>query len=218
MDEAWRLYRELPYAQITVAGIARGIGLAKGTVYLYFSGKESLFLSVLTAQLSDWFAELSETLGRGMGEASAFANPAVHPAALVARSVARSLAARHALARLLAESHVILEQNADAETISAYKSMLLAELSKLAEPFGRALGISDTGFVAMLLLEVYALLVGTQQLADPAPLVREVIEESDQLAIFAIDFELFFGNALHALLLGALAQQTGKISEGETNE
>jgi AcrR family transcriptional regulator len=218
MEEAWRHYHRAPYAEITVAGIARGIGLAKGTVYLYFSGKESLFLAVLTAQLSDWFAELSGILHAvAANESPAGAHPSGRAAA-VSQTVARSLGARPTLARLLAESHVILEQNADGETIAAYKKMLLDELGRIAAPFARALGSRDKETAMVVLLEVYALLVGAQQLAAPAPLVREVIEQSEELSLFSIDFERFFGKALHALLVGALAQETGAARKEKVYE
>ncbi len=218
MEEAWRQYRHKPYAQITVAGIAAGIGLAKGTVYLYFTGKESLFLAVLTAQLTDWFAELSEVL-RAVPPLTApeFA-VASNEAGAVSRSLAHSLAARSALSRLLAESHVILEQNADAKTIVAYKEMLLTELGRIAAPFATALGLKDEDRAMTVLPEAYALLVGSQQLAAPAPLVRDVIEESEQLSLFSIDFEHFFGEALHALLVGALSQDTGETRKENTDE
>jgi hypothetical protein len=45
-----------------------------------------------------------------------------------------------------------------------------------------------------------------------------VIEQSEELSLFSIDFERFFGKALHALLVGALAQETGEARKEKAYE
>jgi AcrR family transcriptional regulator len=204
MEEAWRQYQHLPYGEITVAGIARGVGLAKGTVYLYFTGKESLYLAVLTTQFSRWFEELTGRLMTSLDVAQpGIDEPELERASAVARIVTESLSGRPALARLLSESHVILEQNADEGTIVAYKKLLLERLHSLAGPLADALSIGKQDSL-VLLLEIYALLVGTQQLSEPAPLVRELIRSRPELTLFDVEFTAFFGDALYALLRGTL--------------
>jgi len=46
----------------TVATIAKTSGQAKGTVYLYFSSKETIYLSLLKQHYQLWFEQLQETL------------------------------------------------------------------------------------------------------------------------------------------------------------
>lgn len=46
----------------TVATIAKKSGQAKGTVYLYFSSKETIYLSLLQQHYKIWFEQLHETL------------------------------------------------------------------------------------------------------------------------------------------------------------
>jgi AcrR family transcriptional regulator len=72
--QAWALFQEREYAAINILDVARSAGLAKGTLYLYFSTKEELFLSVMVEQLANWFDRLGqrlEGLARDAGPAGA---------------------------------------------------------------------------------------------------------------------------------------------------
>ena len=46
LDTAWGLFQENDYEHVNIIDVAKGAGLAKGTVYLYFKTKEELFLSL----------------------------------------------------------------------------------------------------------------------------------------------------------------------------
>ena len=61
IDSAAQLFKRdltLP----TVATIAKNSGQAKGTVYLYFSSKETIYLSLLQQHYQIWFRQLKHTL------------------------------------------------------------------------------------------------------------------------------------------------------------
>jgi len=61
MDSAESLFRQhktLP----TVATIAKNSEQAKGTVYLYFSSKEAIYLSLLMQHYQRWFQQISQTV------------------------------------------------------------------------------------------------------------------------------------------------------------
>jgi len=55
-----RFGREGGHAKATMADIARDIGVAEGTVYLYFASKRELVLAVIV----DWFGEITERTAR----------------------------------------------------------------------------------------------------------------------------------------------------------
>lgn len=63
-----RFGQEGGYARATMADIARDIGVAEGTVYLYFASKRELVLAVVV----DWFGEITERTAR---EAVAIRSP-----------------------------------------------------------------------------------------------------------------------------------------------
>lgn len=61
MDSAESLFRQQQLLP-TVATIAKNSGQAKGTVYLYFSSKEAIYLSLLMQHYQRWFNQISETV------------------------------------------------------------------------------------------------------------------------------------------------------------
>ncbi len=50
------------YDDLKVSDIAHNAGVAKGTVFLYFSSKEELFLEAARLELYQWFSDLSDGL------------------------------------------------------------------------------------------------------------------------------------------------------------
>ncbi len=62
LDAALRLFASNAYHRVTMAGIAREVGLAKGTLYLYFATKESVFLQGLAQLRNEFYRELSRHL------------------------------------------------------------------------------------------------------------------------------------------------------------
>ncbi|MBN1965345.1 MAG: TetR family transcriptional regulator [Anaerolineae bacterium] len=192
LDAAWELFQGQPYEAVSVIDIARATGLAKGTVYLYFTSKEGLFLAVQAQQFAAWFDAVDAALaGRS-------------PLAIEAlvRLFAESLAARPALARLFAIAHVVLERNIDYDTARDFKRFLLERLRHTGALLEDALPFLAPGQGPSLLLTAYALVIGLQHLADPAPVVREVMRREPDLAAYDIDFVQAFTHSLTALLRG----------------
>jgi AcrR family transcriptional regulator len=63
LDAGWALLQAMPYPEVTMAGVAERAGLAKGTAFLYYPTKESLFLALAAERLDAWFADLDAALG-----------------------------------------------------------------------------------------------------------------------------------------------------------
>lgn len=192
VDIAWQMFETTSYAAITMAEVAERAGLAKGTVYLYFKTKEELFLAVQTQQFAGWFDEL---------EARFSAAPRPASTAAVAELICASLEQRAALTSLLAILHTVLEQNVDVETALGFKQMLLERLTGIGALLEACLPFIAAGQGAQILLQIYALIIGVEHLANPAPAVRRVIEQPG-MQIFAIPFAPTFAAAVGALLRG----------------
>jgi AcrR family transcriptional regulator len=195
LDAAWALLQAMPYPEVTMAGVAERAGLAKGTAFLYYRTKESLFLALAGEQLDAWFADLDDAL-----EAERTCD-----AARLARLVCDTLGRHPGLLRLLAVLHGVLERNVDLDTARAFKQELLDHVShagallERACPFlARAAG-GPGG--AALLLRVHALAVGIAQLADPPPVVAAVLGEPG-MEVFRVDPGRMLEETLAALLRG----------------
>lgn len=63
IEAATRVFGDFGYHNATIAKIAEEAGVAKGTVYWYFSGKEDLFLGMIENGLAVLVAKLERILG-----------------------------------------------------------------------------------------------------------------------------------------------------------
>jgi AcrR family transcriptional regulator len=179
LDAAWQLFQNTPYEQVSITDVARAAKLAKGTIYLYFNTKETLFLAVQEQQLKEWFDALEEEFLTLTGRADATE---------VAYVICGTLSVRPALARLLAILHVILEQNIDYPTALAFKQMLLERITLLGEKLETCLPNLQPGQGAQAAMWIYTFLLGLHQLTNPAPVVREVIQNEPGMEVFSFDF------------------------------
>jgi AcrR family transcriptional regulator len=188
-----------PFQRLTMAELARGAGLAKGTTYLYFRSKEELFLAALQEMLGAWFDDVDARLERAAGRLA--------PAQVV-RLVVDSVVRREDLARLLTVLHTSLEHNVPVAAALAFKQAVQAHLLRSGALLERALPFLGAGGGSRLLLRVNALTIGLWQMAEPAPVMRQVLEMPG-MDVFRIDFGAELRGALGALL-GGLETEAGK--------
>jgi AcrR family transcriptional regulator len=188
------------FDNVSVAGIAKGAGLAKGTVYLYFGTKEALFLQLLSGEMAEWFNESAVALSDGVSSASE-----------VAHVIASTLAKRPVLPRLLGLLHPVLERNVDGEVLLAFKSQLQELTAKSAKLFEKTLKLKP-GAGVRLTLWMHSITIGLAQIAAPAPSIRGLIETNQSLSTFQIDFSTEIELALEALFRGIELKQNRKNS------
>ena len=192
LDAAWKLYQESDYESVSVASVAQAAGLAKGTVYLYFSTKEELFLAAFSQHLCDWFESLRDTL--------------LHTEDCdidtLAGHLGDSLRGRDAMLRMFSIVHAILERNVDYEAAYRLKKLLLDQITLTGQAINRCLPDFTMEQIMPAMLHIYALIVGLQQLSDPAPVTRQVIDGNPELAVFNIDYAEALSAAAANLLRG----------------
>lgn len=205
LDAAWQLFQELPYDAVAMAAVAERAGLAKGTVYLYFTTKEELFLAIHEAQLGAWFDAIDARL-------AALDTPASDPIPRVAAIIGASLEERAHLARLLAILNSVLERNIDLATATRFKRLLLGRTVRTGALLERHLPFLGPGEGAWLLMQIHATVVGWWLLADPAPVVRQALQEPD-LRPLEVQFAREFSRTLRALLYGMRALAGGAGAE-----
>lgn len=193
---AARLLGHQQYHRITMAEVARRCSLAKGTLYLYFRSKEELFLATLEQELAAWFDVL-------LDELSALTPGPDDAPERFSAAVTRTLCERETLIDLLPLLHTVLEQNIDVDTASGFKQMLLTKLTAAAEVVERAVPGLPPGSGSRLLLRLHALVVGLRQMADPAPVVAEVLARP-HMEPLRIDFPSELSRSLTAMVRGML--------------
>jgi AcrR family transcriptional regulator len=191
LDAAERLFSEQRFSEVHMARLAQEIGLAKGTLYLYFPTKESLFLAVVHRSFDAWFAAIAERLSH-----HAFIDPDA-----LAGELTDALGERPRLIRLLALLHSVLEQNITEEDAVAFKAFLARKISRAGIELERLIPMLEPGQGARLLLHVHALVVGIGQVSDPSPAVKRALERPE-LQHLRMNFQSELCVALAALFRG----------------
>ncbi len=196
LDATLSLWQETSYTAFTMAELAKRTGLAKGTLFFYFSTKEQLFLSLLTQLLNNWFNEVDKRLDDRRGEWSV---------ERVTRILHQSLINRTALTRLMTLLEGVIEHNIDFAAAYDFKQQMLIRLSTTAKKLEKRLPFLPPGEGEHLLLHIRALMGGLRQMADNSSVIKEIISQNKQMKVFQIDFnqELKIGislliNGLHA--------------------
>ncbi|BDP43821.1 TetR family transcriptional regulator (plasmid) [Deinococcus aetherius] len=196
LDSALRLWDEQSYTDLTMADIARGAGLAKSSVYLYFQTKEEVFLAALERLLGGWFGDVNTALdeARTTGPAE------------VAALLVQSLDSREHMIRLLAILNGVLEQNIPAEVGVGFKARLMDHLIRTGARLERCLPGLPPGHGTRVLLHLNALVVGLQQVTAETPALRAAAGDP-ALAGLVLDFRAELEAALTALLHGSLREE-----------
>jgi AcrR family transcriptional regulator len=193
VEAARQLFADASFEAVTIAQVAEHAGVAKGTAYLYFANKETLFLELVRAELSDWLADLTTRLKRLRS-----AEPGAVPR-LLARSVERA-----ALRRLLVLLHSVIEPHIDEATARGFKLFLHELLTQAGTAIAARLPGLSAPDAATLILQLHALVISVTQLADPPPVIAKVMAEDPNLQSLRIDFEPFLAATLTTLVRGTL--------------
>jgi AcrR family transcriptional regulator len=190
LEAALQAFQETPYPSLTMADLARRLGLGKGTLYLYFPTKESLFLAVLQSLLDSWF--------QGAGKRLDALAPG-RPPREVAGGLVEELMERPLLPPLQALLHGVLEQNVPAGEALAFARFLQEGVLSVGTRLERALPSLPAGRGADFLIRFHGLVIGCQLMSSRPPAVREALEDP-QLAIFNFTFpEVILGAAVDLL-------------------
>lgn len=178
------------YADITMDRIAKGVGVAKGTLYLYFRTKEALFLALYEDRLGAWYAELQALADHGART--------VEPVE-AARVIASTLAARPTLIRLHGLLYSTLGHNIDLETTLAFRRRQHGKVSTLASALARRIDNLSDSRALRLLIQLEAVVGGLSWAAFPPSPLQRAFDDPD-LKDFRIHFEDELREIVTALL------------------
>lgn len=189
LEAAMEIYRESSFEGFSMAQLARRVGLAKGTLYLYFNTKEEVFLALLEDELTGWFDTIDNGLEQGI-DVEGFLE-----------LIGRALAERPEMLRLMGQLHTVLESNVGYERALEFRQRLLERTmhtGMLLEACFRFLG---RGEGVKLLVKIHALVIGFQHLSTPAPVVERVLETAG-MGVFRVEFPQDLISTLRELIQG----------------
>jgi AcrR family transcriptional regulator len=158
LDAALRLLQRAPDRAANVAAVADEAGLAKGTVYLYFPGKEELLLALHERNMHGFFLALI-TLVEGPGPVGIDDMLALTHKHLVEPPHFLSLASR---------CFGLLAQSVPAEAAAAFRLRMSDRLVRAGAGLERHFPQLRPGDGVQLLRHSYALIIGLRQMSAAA--------------------------------------------------
>ena len=192
---AGRLFADADFEAITIARVAEIAGMAKGTAYLYFATKETLFLELVRAELSAWLADFVKAVAPLRPGGAAVALPQL---------LARSFTARPHLRRLVVLQHTQLEPKLGDGPALQFK----LHMRDLMDQAVAAITPKISGWrqqdAQIFLMQGFAMVISTTLLSEPAPAIARVVASDARLKPFQIAFEPFLAQALAMLIQGSL--------------
>lgn len=190
LDAARDLMDSRSFDEIAVREIPDRLGLAKGTVYRYFTSKEEVFLSVLDQDLEDYAAEMVAALRPLAGTDDIEA---------VTGAITDCTVQRPRLCQLMALLPTVLERNVSEPASFQFKTTVAKAISGTSHAVGEALPCLDPATIPHLVVTFYSLVTGLWNTAHPHSAVASAMSHPD-LAFLEIDF----GDHLHSSLLALL--------------
>ncbi len=192
---AARLFAKGHYDSVTIARVAEMAGVAKGTAYLYFATKETLFLELVRAELTAWLANFTARVRRMRSR---------NPPAALARAIAQSLDAQAQMRRLLVLLHSVIERNIAEDVVHDFKCFMRDVLNEMSATLVRALPQLQPDDARTLVLQTHALIISLTQLSEQPAVVARVMDADPSLHSMRIAFAPFMEHTLATLLRGML--------------
>jgi AcrR family transcriptional regulator len=177
----------------SVEEVARRAGLAKGTMYLYFTTKEEIYLAVHEQHSHAFFDTLEALLARERSRPSL---------KRLNRNVVEAIRQNPAFLPLAVQCPAF-ERNADLETVARCKSGIAARLQRIGTSVEAMYPGMKKGEGARLLIRSYALMLGLWQITAPSP-AREQLLARSELSVFRLDYLAQLEAALYALWRGTV--------------
>ncbi len=150
---------EVGFEAFSMAGLAKSVGLAKGTLYLYFHTREEVFLALSEEKIGAWANKLRAQLSSDLSDqtfCTAFFRTAYSDATLLP---------------ILMRLNIIVEHNVSIDALVNAKRMMRAQLTQLASDLGETLQLDDKQCQEVL-RALPALLVGAAQ-HDKGPVLAD---------------------------------------------
>lgn len=193
LDAAYALFVASDYRDISMASIVKKAGIAKGTLFIYFSTKEELFLSLTQREVAEWgksFRKLLELQDEQKLALETFA-----------QMTAKAVVSNEPVLRLLAILGTVLERNVDYDRAYEFKKFMKAhivEVGNLIEE--RVQDVADNMGIR-LYMYAFTLLIGLYSQARPTAAVFKVLQ-NEEFGLFRIDFEQSFSEMFMLIARG----------------
>jgi AcrR family transcriptional regulator len=194
LDAAERLFVKHPDRMASVAEVAAAAGLGKGTVYLYFPGKEEMLLALHERQVAHFFSHLM----RKLAQPGPVDFDDIFPVTLA------NLIRLPGYLELTSRCFALMDREIPKATAVAFKTRMAQTLGAAGVELERHFGMPP-GTGITLLIHSYGLIVGLWQLLHPNERLGAAMRRPELRALNR-DYETEIENALRSLWQGWIAR------------
>lgn len=187
LEAAEQFFLEVGYEAFSMSNLAKNIGIAKGTLYLYFETREDIFLTLYEQSLVRWSDIFIDELGETIASQ------------VYARKLFEAAAADGTFLPLQIRLEHLIEHNVAVPRLIQSKQIFIGRVDKIAKATASALGLSEAQAIEVV-KTMGVLLIGATQ-SDQAPsLDEEVLPQDVQNLIASFSSKpLFIKNAVRII-------------------
>ena len=187
LEAAEQFFLEVGYEAFSMSNLAKNIGIAKGTLYLYFETREDIFLTLYEQSLVRWSDIFIDELGETIASQ------------VYARKLFEAAAADGTFLPLQIRLEHLIEHNVAVPRPIQSKQIFIGRVDKIAKATASALGLSEAQAIEVV-KTMGVLLIGATQ-SDQAPsLDEEVLPQDVQNLIASFSSKpLFIKNAVRII-------------------
>jgi AcrR family transcriptional regulator len=155
LEAAEKFFLEVGYEAFSMSNLAKNIGIAKGTLYLYFETREDIFLTLYEKSLVRWSDIFIDELGETI------------TSQVYARKLFEAAAADGTFLPLQIRLEHLIEHNVAVPRLVQSKQIFISQVDKIAKVTASALGLSEAQATEVV-KTMGVLLIGATQ-SDQAP-------------------------------------------------
>lgn len=159
LEAAEKFFLEVGYEAFSMSNLAKNIGIAKGTLYLYFETREDIFLTLYEQSLVRWSDIFIDELGETI------------TSQVYARKLFEAAAADGTFLPLQIRLEHLIEHNVAVSRLIQSKQIFIGRVDKIAKVTASALGLSEAQATEVV-KTMGVLLIGATQ-SDQAPSLDE---------------------------------------------
>jgi AcrR family transcriptional regulator len=187
LEAAETYFLEVGYEAFSMSKLAKKIGLAKGTFYLYFQTREELFLTLYEQSLIRWSQVFISDLSDSMTSKA------------YAQKLFSTASADGAFLPLLIRLEHMIEHNVALPRLISSKQVFIKQMEALAEATSISLSLSEAQAIEVV-KTMGVLLIGASQGDQGPSLDHEELPEDVQDLIASFSSEpLFIKNAVRII-------------------
>ncbi len=182
----------------TMNAIAIKAGVSKGTTYIYFDTKESIYLALLEDELHGWLESIEKRLAHGADD----------PVERLLDALLSFTETQPNLWPLASLSHCVIELNVDSKELLSYKTKLAQKFKACSKAICEHLKLAEKEreSVELMIMQSYAYLLGQWQVCNPPQSIAKLLR-GPSFKILQPDFNQIARHTLDQLWRNFVEQQ-----------